>query len=124
MFDLLIWLIVAPALIVTLLSLLHPTTKQAISLQKTSNLYREVVLIDQSITRDLMRGNEIEVSDVLTINGVIYYTEGDRLIRLYNGKKYTLGKGAFGAEITNQQLKIHYNDSELTYCIFWSDYNE
>lgn len=121
--ELVVWIVVAPMLIIALLSLLYPTTKQAMSLQKASVSYKEVILIDQSITTDLMRGNEVEATDALIINGATYYVDENKLIRSHNGKRYILGKGTFSVEIINQQLEVYFNNTKLVYHIFWGGFD-
>lgn len=122
--DITTWLIAAPLVILLLLSVLGPTVKQFVDLRQLSNEHREVILIDQSITIDLMRGNQIQVADALVINGAEYYVEKNELIRRYENKKHSLGRGEFNAELDNKELKVCYNGIELVYSIFWSDYNE
>ncbi len=119
-FDSLIWIIVAPIIVVVLLSLLQPVTKQTIDYRKTVAKQKDEILLDQSITNDLMRGNEVSISSRLIINDATYYKQGDDLIRLYDGKRYNLGKGDFKAELNDNKLKVYYNDSEFVYDIYWS----
>lgn len=124
LFDLIVWLIIAPGLIILILSFLYPVARSSVSLQKDVVQYKEVLLINQAIAKDLMRGGDIDTSDKLIINGAEYYKKGSKLIRSYNGKEYRIGRGDIEGKVKGDKLKVQYKDTTLTYDIFWSEYNE
>ena len=124
MLDLVVWLAIAPIVIILLLSFLNPTIKQSKDSQEASSNYRGVILLEQSILTDLMRGSDIESSNNLVINGAEYRVEDNELIRSYKNKEYSLGKGSFSVKYDGKEIVVNYNNQEFIYNAYWGDYRE
>lgn len=79
----------------------------------------DLLTLDQAVSTDIMRGNNITLeSNVLNINGALYYNDSGYVKRKASGTVHELIKGSAVFSLTDK-LTITIDNTTRTYDLFW-----